>query len=94
MSTRSPNDFEWSVKLISGSCFCVGIASKLKRKDSLIDEYDSNAILYYCTTRFESEISIGMGTVHSNLKEYESGDVIRFRFQPQTKKLLVDLVSL
>ena len=97
MSTRSPTDFEWSVKLIGGSSFCVGIASELKREDSFIDEYDSNAILYYCWgSDWESEIAFGIGhaTVHSNLKEYESGDVIRFRFQPQTKKLLIDLVSL
>ena len=94
MSTRSPTDFEWSLKLIGGSCFCVGIASELNRDGSDIDEYDSNAILYFCSTRCESEISIGIASVHSDLKEYESGDVIRFRFQPQIKKLLIDLVSL
>ena len=97
MSTRSPTDFEWSLKLIGGSCFCVGIASELHREDEYdraIDEYDSNAILYFCNTQCESEISIGIASVHSDLKEYESGDVIRFRFQPQTKKLLIDLVSL
>ena len=93
MSTQSPTDFEWSVKLIGGGIFCVGIASELKREYSFIDEYDSNAILYWFS-QSESEIADGMGTVHSNLKKHESGDVIRFRFQPQTKKLLIDLVSL
>ena len=114
MSTRSPTDFEWSVKLIFGrSSFCVGIASELNREGSYIDEYDSNAIFYYCWSPSEcgiGNLSNGMGIVHhsreyesgeyegntnpeGNLKEYESGDVIRFRFQPQTKKLLIDLVS-
>ena len=97
MSTRSPTDFKWSVKVIHGSSFCVGIASKLNRKYSYIDEYDSNAILYYCWSQSESGIGNlcnGMGIVHSDLKEYKSGDVIRFRFKPQRKKLLIDLVSL
>ena len=47
MSTHSPMDFEWSVKLIGGRDFSVGIASQLKREDLFIADYDRNAILYY-----------------------------------------------
>ena len=92
MSTQSPTDFEWSLKLIGGSHFCAGIASELRREHSFIDEYDQNAILY-CFSQIESEIGCGSSTVHPNLKKHESGDVIRFRFQPKRKKLLIDLVS-
>ena len=38
-------------------------------------------------------IEIGTNTVYSNLAIQENEDVIRFRFQPQTKKLLIDLVG-
>ena len=95
MSTQSPTDFEWSLKLIGGSLFCAGIASELRREDSYIDDYDENAILYwfYDNPDDESEILVGSSTVHANLKKHESGDVIRFRFQPKRKKLLIDLVS-
>ena len=88
MSTQSPTDFEWSLKLIGGSHFCAGIASELRREHSFIDEYDQNAILYWFSED-ESEIL----HYHYNLKKHESGDVIRFRFQPKRKKLLIDLVS-
>ena len=39
------------------------------------------------------DITVGLNTVHSNLMEHKNGDVIRFRFQPRTKKLLIDLVG-
>ena len=92
MSTQSPTDFEWSLELIGGSLFCAGIASELSREYSYIDEYDQNAILY-CFSEYGSEIERGMQTVHADLKKHESGDVIRFRFQPKRKKLLIELVS-
>ena len=92
MSTQSPTDFEWSVKIIGGTgCFGVGIASELRRNYGTIDEYDENAIFYWGCT--EPIIDKGMSTVHSDLEELESGDVIRFRFQPKRKKLLIELVS-
>ena len=61
MSTQSRTDFEWSLKLIGGRCFCAGIASELRREDSYIDDYDQNAILY-CFSQIESGIRCGMET--------------------------------
>ena len=89
MFTRSPIDFEWSVKLFGGS-FYVGIASQLKLESSKIYSYDQNAILY--STNYK-DIRIGSNTIHPNLTRHKNGDVIRFRFQPRTKKLLIDLVG-
>ena len=37
-------------------------------------------------------INVGKKSIHSNLTEHKTGDVIRFRFQPQTKKLLIYLI--
>ena len=92
MSTQSPTDFEWSVKIINDGDFCVGIASELHRgEECYIDEYDKHAITYWGCD--EPGIFCGAATVHSDLKEHESGDVIRFRFQPKRKKLLIYLVS-
>ena len=97
MSTQSQTDFEWSVKIISDDDFCVGIASELRRElqreDSYIDKYDKNAITYWGCEGDVWGIYRGSATVHSDLKEHESGDVIRFRFQPKRKKLLIYLVS-
>lgn len=94
MSTQSPTDFEWSVKLIGGEHFCVGIASELQREvESYIDDYDPSAILYIMSSYSPPEIEIGSEIIHSNLTRHQSGDVVRFRFQPNTKKLLIDLVS-
>ena len=95
MSTKSPTDFEWSVKIIADGGFCVGIASELQRKDHRvrIDEYDENAILYGGYTGYNMEIVHGFESIHEDLKAHESGDIIRFRFQPKRKKLLIELVS-
>ena len=90
MHTRSDIDFEWSVKLIGAGSFYVGIATQLKLESSIIYEYDQNSILY--STNYK-DIRVGSNTVHSNLMEHKNGDVIRFRFQPRTKKLLIDLVG-
>ena len=93
MSTQSETDFEWSVKLIGDRYFYVGIASQLKRENSLIENYDQNAILYYC--HFSSPvIQIGENIIHENLPEQKTGDVIQFRFEPQRKKLGIDLVRI
>ena len=90
MHTRSAIDFEWSVKLIGAGSFYVGIASQLKLEYSFIYEYDQNSILY--STNYK-DIRIGSNTIHPNLTEHKNGDVIRFRFQPRSKKLLIDLVG-
>ena len=95
MSTQSAMDFEWSVKLIGSGgpfetgSFHVGIASVIKTEESKIFSYDQNSVLY-CTSH--RDIRVGSKKLHSNLTLHKDGDVIRFRFQPQTKKLLIDLV--
>ena len=91
LSTQSETDFEWSVKLFSMH-FDVGIASQLKPGSS-IDDADQNAILYNSNSG-ALIIKSGGNTVHSNLGKQKNGDVIRFRFKPQTKKLLINLVRI
>ena len=83
MSTRSASDFEWSVKLIGTASFIVGIASMIKTEVSKIFSYDPNSVLY---STFYSDIRVGSKQLISNLTDHTDGDVIRFRFQPQTKK--------
>ena len=90
MHTRSDIDFEWSVKLIGAGSFYVGIATQLKLQSSVIYQYDQNSILY--STNYK-DIRIGSNTIHPNLTEHKNGDVIRYRFQPRSKKLLIDLVG-
>ena len=95
MSTQSSSDFEWSVKLIcsDNSYFDVGIASIFKLENAAIENYDETAILY-CSNNSSSIIMSRKNTIHSNLPQYTTGDVIRFRFQPQTKKLIIELVRI
>ena len=93
MSTHSETDFEWSVKLIGDRDFVVGIASQLKRESSWILEYDQNAILY-CSNGDSSVIFIGSNVIHRNLPQQKYGDVIKFRFEPQRKKIVIDLVRI
>ena len=94
MSTQSPTDFEWSVKLIGGWRFCVGVASRLERINSFIVEYDQNAILYRSWESHLPDIQIGKLVIHGNVTKHQLGDIIRFRFQPHAKKLLIDLVRI
>ena len=93
MSTKSKTDFEWSVKLLGDRYFNVGIASQLKRENSQITNYDQNAILYFSDIG-SSVIFIGSNVIHENLPEHKTGDVIKFRFEPQRKKLVIDLVRI
>lgn len=88
MSTQSETDFEWSVKLFS-TLFDVGIASKLEQGSYIVDT-DRNAILYY-SNGGTPIIQSGGKIIHSNLGKQKNGDVVRFRFKPQTKKLLINL---
>ena len=96
-STQSRTDFEWSVELFSTygiTSFYVGIASQLDH-DSWIVNADQNAILYNTNTSGDKPIiQSGGNTIHSNLRKHKTGDVIRFRFKPQTKKLLINLVRI
>ena len=92
MSSQSATGFQWSIKLVGDTDFYVGIASReLKRDQSLICDTDSNAILYYSNSN-SPVIQIGTNVIHSNLTERKTGDVINFQFQPQTKKLVIQLV--
>ena len=90
MSTQSATGFEWSVKLIGASFFTVGIASKLE-PDKPIDDNDQEAIVYYAYD-FVSDIRRGSTAIYSDLKKVNSGDVIRFKFQPDAKKLIIHWV--
>ena len=95
MSTKSETDFEWSVKIYDYCCFAIGIASKLKRANEWIEDYDQNAILlsFDSDSQCILEGSIEDQKSHANIKHNPmSGDVIRFRFEPQRKKLVIDLV--
>ena len=94
MSTQSPTDFEWSVKLNGGCNFSVGIASELKRENQYIEEYDQNAILYRSYRGALPDIKTGSDAIYDNVMKHKTGDVIRFRFQSKAKKLLIDLVRI
>ena len=97
MSTKSTSGFEWSVKLIIGDIpyFDVGIASIFKLGEGAIRNYDETAIL--CSSDYSLDanvpiIRIGKNIVDSSLTRFKTGDVIRFRFQPLIKKLIIELV--
>ena len=97
MSTQSTSDFEWSVKLIGSGrmYFDVGIASMFKLEKAFIANYDETAILYQRSYGGSPKIiSRKNTTVHSNLPQLTTGDVIRFRFQPQAKNLIIELVRI
>ena len=92
MSTKSETDFEWSVKIYDYCCFAIGIASKLKRANEWIEDYDQNAIMLSIDSD-SPFISEGSIEIHANIKHNPiTGEVIRFRFEPQRKKLVIDLV--
>ena len=88
MSTQSETEFEWSVKLIGSPHFDFGIASKFG-KSGIYD--DNNAIFYWY---LESTIGRGDNDIHHNIPKPKDGDVIRFRFQPQRKMFVIDLVRI
>ena len=89
MSTQSATVFEWSVKLIGSSLFNAGIATQFQRESLNLEVYDENAILYRPIKR---AIVLGSNTIHSNLTEHKTGDIISFKFQPHTKKLVINSV--
>ena len=92
MSTQSKTDFEWSVKLIGNLGFSVGIASHLEPEDALVLTYDENAIVY--NANYSPVIVKSRHEIHQNLPKLNTGDVIKFRFEPQRKKLVIDLVRI
>lgn len=96
MSTQSETVFEWSVKVLCDSGFRVGIASQLRQEANEIDGYDENAILYGTHNGGSSNpgITVGSNRIHSHPAQAKYGDVVNFRFQPQTKKFVVRLVRI
>ena len=92
MSTQSDTEFEWSVKLIgSPPDFDFGIASKFDKSLRPEIYLDNNAIFYW---HGESTIGRGDNDTYHNIPKPKDGDVIRFRFQPQRKKLVFDFVRI
>ena len=92
MSTQSANGFEWSVKFVGHSYFMAGITSRLEPGYFLYN-VDQNSILYDSN---EKSPIIRIGSSKSltspKLTQQKSGDVIHFKFQPQTRKLVIELV--
>ena len=93
MSTKSAIGFEWSVKLIGRSHFVVGIASQpLPKSNSQLLKTYQNAILY-CSNEDRTIIFSKPRVLYPNQRQV-NGDVVRFKFQPQRKKLIIELVRL
>ena len=89
MNTKSPKDFEWSVKLIGDQHFHVGIATQFQNKGGHITGYDSEAILYSS----DGNIRVGNKTKYRMDVEQKSEDIINFIFQSRIKKLAITTVS-
>ena len=95
MSTQSETVFEWSVNLLCNNGFRVGIASQLRQEANEIYGYDENAILYGTQKGATNPgITVGSNQIHSYPAKPKDGDVVHFRFQPQTKKFVVRLVRI
>ena len=90
MSTQSETIFEWSVKLLCTASIRVGIASQLRLDAGEIFNYDETAILYSSFNKLG--IMAGSKRIHTHQAKPKLGDVIRFRFQPRTKKLCIHSV--
>lgn len=88
MSTQSSTGFEWSIKLMKDS-ICAGIASQFKPLEKNIFCYDPTAITYYACWQ---QILLGSRVIHDNLQGSKTGDIIRFQFQPERKKLVIHSV--
>ena len=91
MSTQSETVFEWSVKLIGTCHVAVGIASKLAPFRTIF-RYDQEAIFYYSpdiASEMATDIRRGLTSIHSNLRKPKSGDMVRFKFHPGAKKLII-----
>ena len=90
MSTQSSTGFEWSLKLMEDYIHA-GIASQFKPEENWIFNYDPTAITYsagsYC-----GNILLGSRVIHEDLPQPKTGDIIRFQFQPERKKLVIHSV--
>ena len=90
MSTKSAIGFEWTVKLIGHSSFAVGITSQLKPNTYVLTS-DPNSILY-CSNNGLTVIYGSSKLLYRNLQKQETGEIVHFKFQPQRKKLVIELV--
>ena len=88
MSTQSSTGFEWSIQLMEDIIFA-GIASQFKPEKEWIYNYDPTAITYHA---WSNGIRLGSEVVHDNLPRSKTGDIIRFQFQPERKKLVIHSV--
>ena len=89
MNTKSPFDFRWSIRVSGGTWISIGIASKLKKKDTFIGDYDKNAILF---SPRGWTVSKGDQTIQTEIAKDKYGGEIHFRFQPKLKKFSLSLV--
>ena len=90
MTTKSAIGFEWTVKLIGQSSFIVGITSQLKPNTNVL-KTDPNSILYGSDDG--STLIYGSSKIlYPNLQKQETGEIVHFKFQPQRKKLVIELV--
>ena len=90
MSTQSSTGFEWTIKVM-GDDIVAGIASQFKPEESNICNYDPTAITYYAWPN-GGIIRLGSRVIHENLPGATTGDIIRFQFQPERKKLVIHSV--
>ena len=90
MSTKSAIGFEWTVELIGHSSFVVGITSQLK-PNTYVLKTDPNSILY-CSNNGLTVIYGSSKILYPDLKKQETGEIVHFKFQPQRKKLVIELV--
>lgn len=94
MSTESSTKFSWAVKLIGDTHFRIGIASEpelttmIGNKCEEIYDYDGNAIIYEL-----HNIRVGNNVIFSNVSRQATGDIIYFTFEPDKKRLVIELVS-
>ena len=106
MSTQSLTNFEWSVKLIGSPYFGIGIASELDpgsficdddQKAIMVDAYNMEAGDVDADNVDVDDDNIEIKRGHSgicwDLKKPQTGDVIHFKFQPGTKKLVIEWVN-
>ena len=90
MSTQSSTGFEWSIKVMKDLIYA-GIASQFKPEANYIFNYDPTAITYSAWS-YNGRIRLGSREIHSNLPGSKTGDIIRFQFQPERKKLVIHSV--
>ena len=90
MSTQSSTSFEWTIKPM-GKLIMAGIASLFKPEEIFIHINDPTAITYSAGAK-DGQIRLGSRVIHHNVPLRKTGDIIRFQFQPERKKLVIHSV--